>query len=115
MLDRPYVGQKTYDVLRVLQWLAAYGHEEVHLVGRGWGALPAAFAALLSDQVVQVTLKHALASYAGIAESEDYTWPLSTLLPDVLSRFDLPDCYRALESKKLHLVEPWDQNATVPA
>ena len=26
MLDRPYVGQKTYDLLRVLDWLADHGH-----------------------------------------------------------------------------------------
>ena len=67
MLDRPYVGQKTHDVLTVLAWLGNYGHREIHLAGRGWGAFPAAFAALLSDAVVQVTLKNALTSYTAIA------------------------------------------------
>ena len=33
MLDRPYLGQKTFDVLRVIQWLKTQGHEEIHLVG----------------------------------------------------------------------------------
>ena len=33
--------QKTLDVLRVLDWLADVGHKEVHLVAKGWGALPA--------------------------------------------------------------------------
>src|SRR6185369_15210109 len=47
MLDRPYAGQRTYDVLRVLDWLKANGHEEIHLAARGWGAIPATFAALL--------------------------------------------------------------------
>ncbi len=37
MLDRPYVGQKTFDVLRVLAWLKDIGHKEVHLVAKGWG------------------------------------------------------------------------------
>jgi len=90
-----------YDVLRVLDWLKGCGHQEIHLAAKGWGAIPATFAALLSDDVVQVTLKNALTSYAEIAESEDYQWPLSTLLPDVLKRFDLPDCYRELAGKKL--------------
>ena len=40
MLDRPYVGQKTFDVLRVLDWLADIGHKEVHLVGEGLGRDP---------------------------------------------------------------------------
>jgi pimeloyl-ACP methyl ester carboxylesterase len=111
MLDRPYVGQKTYDVLRVLDWLKGHGHEEVHLVGKGWGALPATFSALLSDHVKQVTLKNALSSYTDIAESETYAWPLSTLLPNVLKSFDLSDCYKVLKKKKLRQIEPWDANA----
>jgi dienelactone hydrolase len=108
MLDYPYAGQKTYDVLRVISWLKSYGHEEIHLAGKGWGAIPAIFAALLSDAVSQVTLKNALTSYSDIAENEEYNWPLSPLLPGVLKTFDLPDCYRALESKKLSQIEPWN-------
>jgi dienelactone hydrolase len=107
MLDRPYVGQKTHDVLRVVEWLRASGHAEIHLVGKGWGALPATFAALLSSDVTQVTLKNALTSYSDVAEAEDYDWPLSCFAPGVLRRFDLPDCYRALASKHLVQVEPW--------
>ena len=107
MLDRPYLGQKTLDVLRVLDWLASFGHKEVHVVGKGWGALSATFASLLHDIVAQVTLKHALTSYSDVAESEDYAWPLATFLPGVLEHFDLPDCYRQLETKRLKIVEPW--------
>ena len=84
MLDRPYVGQKTFDVLRVLDWLGDVGHKEVHLVAKGWGTIPATFAALLSDAVTQVTLKNALTSYADVAESENYAWPLSSFVPGVL-------------------------------
>ena len=107
MLDRPYLGQKTLDVLRVLDWLASFGHNDIHLVGRGWGALAATFAAVMSDQVKQVTLKNTLTSYAEIAESEHYNWPLSMLLPNVLEHFDLPDCYSELNSKGLRQVDPW--------
>jgi pimeloyl-ACP methyl ester carboxylesterase len=106
MLDRPYVGQRTYDVLQVLHWLRDHGHDEVHIVGKGWGALPATFAAVLSDQVKQITLKNALTSYSDIAESETYAWPLSTLVPNILKSFDLPDCYKALREKKLKQIEP---------
>jgi dienelactone hydrolase len=42
MLDYPYAGQRTFDVLRVLEWLNAWGHGQVHLAGRGYGALAAA-------------------------------------------------------------------------
>ncbi|MEO6786360.1 MAG: acetylxylan esterase [Chthoniobacteraceae bacterium] len=108
MLDRPYAGQRTHDVLRVLDWLRANGHDEIHLVAKGWGAIPATFAALLADGVKQVTLKNALTSYSDIAEAEEYRWPLSALVYGVLEKFDLPDCYRALAAKKLRQIEPWN-------
>lgn len=111
MLDRPYIGQKTFDVLRVLDWLADIGHREVHLVAKGWGAIPATFAAMLSDVVTRVTLKNALTSYAEIASAETYSWPLSSFVPDVLAAFDLPDCYRALGDKKFRQIEPWGANS----
>ncbi len=107
MLDKPYVGQRTFDVLRVVEWLKASGHTEIHLVGKGWGALPATFAAVMSDDVNKVTLKNSLTSYSDIAESEMYAWPLSSLVPDILQYFDLPDCYKALKAKKLKMIDPW--------
>lgn len=107
MLDRPYVGQKTFDVLRVLDWLRDIGHKEVHLVAKGWGAIPATFAAVLSDLVTRVTLKNALTSYADVARAETYTWPLSCFVPGVLESFDLPECYKALGAKKLKQLDPW--------
>jgi dienelactone hydrolase len=112
MLDYPYVSQRTFDLLRVLDWLNAWGYSQIHLAARGYGTLPATFAALLSDHVVQVTLKHALTSYAEVAEARDYDWPLSALPPGVLVSFDLPDCYRELKRKNLKLVEPWGARAT---
>jgi dienelactone hydrolase len=112
MLDYPYIGQRTFDVLRVLDWLNAWGHERVHLAARGYGALPAAFAALLSPHAVRVTLKHALTSYSDVAEARDYRWPLSALVPGVLASFDLPDCYRELKRKNLQLLDPWGATPT---
>lgn len=100
MLGRPYVGQKTFDVLRMLDWLAAAGHSHVHVVAHGWGTLPATFAALLGDTVRQVTLHDPLESFASQAEDEDYSWPLSSFVPNVLARFDLPDCYERLKMHK---------------
>jgi hypothetical protein len=106
LIDYPYIGQRTFDVLRVLDWLAAWNYDQVHLAARGQGAAPAAFAALISPHVRRVTLKHPPASYAEIAESPAYNWPLSALPPGVLAGFDLPDCYRVLKAKDLRLLEP---------
>lgn len=107
MLDRPLLGQRTFDVLRVIQLLVAAGHKQIHLAARGWGALPAAFAALLCDDVKQITLKNSLTSYQELATNSDAKWPYAVMLPDVLRHFDLPDCYAELKSKNLELIEPW--------
>ena len=106
MLNSTYTGQKTFDLLRIIDWLGSCGHTEVHLVGKGWGAIPATFAALLSDRVKQVSLKKALSSYSEIAENSEFNWPLSTLIPGILKEFDLADCYWGLASKKLVQIEP---------
>ncbi len=98
MLDRPIVGQRTHDVLRVLDWLASAGHIRVRLVAKGWGTLPALFAATLDARVQQAILAGAPPSYATMAESEDYAWPLSSFVPGILQTFDLPDCYRELRA-----------------
>jgi dienelactone hydrolase len=111
MLDYPYLGQRTFDVLRVLDWLNGWGHGHIHIAAKGYGALPSTFAALLSAHVTQVTLKNALSSYADVAEARDYRWPLSALLAGVLTRFDLPDCYQELKKKNLTLLEPWGANS----
>ncbi len=105
MLDYPYVGQKTFDVLRVLDWLESYGHEEIHLVAKGRGAIPATFAAVLARGVRAVTLKNGLTSYTDLALAEYYHCPLSCIVPDVLRRLDLPDCYRAL-GQRLRQIDP---------
>jgi pimeloyl-ACP methyl ester carboxylesterase len=107
MMNQPLLGQRVMDVLRVLQWLTAIGHAEVHLVGTGWGALQATFAALLQGSVSKVTLKHALTSFTDVASTEDYNWPFAALPPGVLRHFDLPQCYDALKGKGLASIEPW--------
>ena len=63
-------------------------------------------AALLSPAATKVTLKNALTSYSTVAESTEYRWPLALLVPGVLERFDLPDCYRALAAKGLRQIDP---------
>ena len=40
------------------------------------------------------------------ATSEAYDWPLSSFVPNVLARFDLPEVYDVLQTKKLTQIEP---------
>lgn len=106
MLGRPLIGQRTGDLLSVIQWLIAHGHEEIHLVASGWGALPAAFAALNHQAIKKVELHHALSSYQNIVDDPDYAWPDALMVPHILRYMDLPQIYSAL-GNRLTSVEPW--------
>ena len=86
-------------MLHRFDFLAGYGWSDVHLAGKGWGALPAGLAALLDDRVKKLTLVDRLESWHSIATSERYDWPLSHLIFGVLRDWDLPDVWTALEAK----------------
>ena len=105
MLDRSYLGQKTWDVLRVLQWIKSFGYEQIDLIASGWGTLAVSMASVLSprllgDCVASVTLHRPLDSFHSLAVDEDYDMPLAYLPLNVLSHFDLPDCYAAIPKLK---------------
>jgi dienelactone hydrolase len=99
MLGKPYLGGKTHDVLRVVDLLASRGWNEIHLAAKGKATLAAGLAAFLDDRVKRVTLNQRLESWHSLATEEHYQWPLSHLLFGVLRTWDLPDVWKALESK----------------
>lgn len=105
MLDRPYLGQKTWDVLRVLDWLKSLGYDQIELIGHGWGSQMATLAAVLNPHVTSVILHQALDSYHQLAIDANYRMPLAYLPPGVLKHFDLPDCYAEL-SDRLERITP---------
>ena len=109
MWNETYCGRRVHDLLSTLDLFAANGCQELHLVGRGIGAVTAAFAAVLHPLVKQVTLHNALLSYHELTQDDRYQWPLSTLPYGVLQRLDLPDCLRELAAtKRLSVVDPWN-------
>ena len=106
LLGQSYLGRRLHDVLSVLDLLVAAGARRVRLYGRGQGALPALYAALLHDNVASTALKNAPLSYQEWTQTPLVTWPAACFIPGVLADFDLPDCLRALGSK-VRLVQPW--------
>ncbi len=109
MWNESYCGRRVHDLLATLDLFAANGCQELHLVGRGLGAITAAFAAVLHPLVKRVTLHNALLSYHELTQDDRYQWPLSTLPYGVLQRLDLPDCLRELAAtKRLNVVDPWN-------
>jgi hypothetical protein len=108
MLGKPYLGGKVFDVLSAAKLLRSSGIKQIHLVGRGQGAIVAAFAGLLSDDISRVTLLNAPLAYQEMVEAPVTKWPLSCMIPGILDTLDLPDIYNALVGKKLTMSAPWD-------
>lgn len=108
MLGESYCGRRVHDLLATLDLLGDQGAKRVHLIGRGLGAVLAAFAGCLHPLVKQVTLKNGLLSFHELTQEPVFAWPLSSLPWAALKSFDLPDCYRMLGRKQLRLIEPWD-------
>lgn len=114
MWNESYCGRRVHDLLATLDLFAANGCQEIHLVGRGLGAVTATFAATLHPLVKQVTLHNALLSYHELTQDDRYQWPLSTLPYGILQRLDLPDCLRELAAtKRLSIVDPWNARMQV--
>jgi dienelactone hydrolase len=108
MLNESYVGRRMADVTAALDFVTYQGgHADIHLIAKGFGAIPAALASLPAGAPSRVTLKNSLTSYADLAAADLYQWPLSSLTPGILQLCDLPDVYRSLTNRKhLTLVDP---------
>jgi pimeloyl-ACP methyl ester carboxylesterase len=108
LLGQSFLGRRVFDVLRTMDLLVSAGAQRFDLIGRGQGALLAAFAAVLCPQRVRsVTLRNGPVSFLEWATVPVVKWPAANFPRGVLAQFDLPDLYRVLKGR-LKIVEPWN-------
>jgi dienelactone hydrolase len=108
MLGESFLGRRVFDVLRTLDLLASEGVKSVQLIGRGQGALLAAFVGLLSPSLVKhVTLLNSPVSFLEWASVPIVHWPAANIPKDVLRHFDIPDLHRALRGR-ITIGKSWD-------
>lgn len=100
MFSRPMPAQRTWDLLRIIDWLIAAGHPHVSIAARGQGTIPATFAAVLHPHIESIQLMNSLDSYERLLEDRSSDWPLSACVPGFLRTMDLPDCYRYLTEQR---------------
>ncbi len=107
MFGESYLGRRVFDVLRTMQLLKAEGATKIHLSGRGQGAIIAAFAGMLDDAVVDVTLADTPKSFQEWTDYAVPSWPSAMMPGAVLKSFDLPDLYKAY-GDRLTIVSNWN-------
>ena len=98
-LGRPLLGMRVWDALSAVAYVRSRpvvdpGHTAI--VGRGWAGVLAAYAGALDRGLACVAVESVPASYEEITRSEEYTQPVSLMLPGVLKDFDLPDVHGAV-------------------
>ena len=106
MLGESYLGWRVLDLLRTVSLLANMGAAEIHLYGRGQGALVALFAAVLDDRIPSLAMRNAPRSFQEWATTPIVDWPAASFLQGVLGALDLDDCLRAL-GNRVTVSEPW--------
>lgn len=113
-LGRPLLGQRTLDVLNLLEAIRAdYPEGEfpgVELVATGSSALAALHAAILDEHglVRALTLDGPLLSWTSVVKSGVSRGQFSNAVPGVLAYYDLPDLAARLEPLPLTIRQPVD-------
>ncbi len=90
-LNRPLLGQRVYDVLSVIRYMANNGGEEISIVGLGSAAPIALHAAALSPIIKQTTIEKGLISWTNVVNTPVTYDQLTHVVPGALRVYDLPD------------------------
>ena len=110
-LGRPLLGMRVWDALQAIEYFRSrpdVDPKRVSIVGRGWSAVIALFAASVNPEISTVAVEEMILSYGEIAQSEVYAQPVSLFLPGVLHDFDLPDVLGQISPRSLLVLNPVD-------
>ena len=103
MNGQPYMAGKVRDILGAVDLLAAQV-PEITLEARGQACIPVLIAAILSDRITRVRLIGCPESWESISVTPwpaEEKYPLSMVIPGVLSFFDIPDLKKVIADKIL--------------
>jgi dienelactone hydrolase len=104
-LNQPLLGQRIQDALEVLH---TWRIPDLHLVGRGAGALVALHVAILEPGVKEVSLENMVLSWSAVARASQSRGQLANAVPGVLASYDLPDLAASIAPRRLTIRNPVD-------
>jgi cephalosporin-C deacetylase-like acetyl esterase len=89
---------------------SALPEEKTVIFGTGLGGVIAILAAAITRTPAHAIALSPLASFESLLETEYYTWPSASFLPNVLDSFDIPEIVEKLrgESRRVLIVDPLD-------
>jgi pimeloyl-ACP methyl ester carboxylesterase len=110
-IGRPLLGQRAFDVLRVLA--AMPDEKDVRIVGVGSAGPVALHAASFDGRLSRVTLRRSLASWASVARSPVSRNQLTNVVPGALRVYDLPDLIESIAPRAVGVESAVDGNNSV--
>ena len=115
-LNRPLLGQRTYDLIAISATLLERRESIQTIVGIGHAAPVALHAALLIPDVKIVAAHSMLLSWSSVVNTPVSVNQLTNIVPGVLAVYDLPDLARALKPTIVAVVDAVDAKGNpVPA
>ena len=99
MLGQPYLGGRVRDILSAVKLMKHNGHKHIDLIAKGQGAIPALFAAVLSDDIENISLIHAPESFDSMLRTRVTYVPQSVMPWGVLKFTDIPELIKATGAK----------------
>ncbi len=115
VLGTSVIGQRVWDILRTLDYLASRPDvdvSQIRIIGQEDAGLAALMAAVLDQRARSLLLTGTLVSYMSVVESSDYSLPLEWFVPEILRHFDIPDLSAALYPRNLSLLNAVDAPGT---
>lgn len=100
-LNRPLLGQRVYDLLCIVEELAAGDKFDIQLIGIGTAGPIALHAAALSPHIKQVTIERSLVSWSAVVRTPISHNQLTNVVPGALQRYDLSDLAAAIAPRPL--------------
>ena len=99
MLGEPYLAGKVRDIISAVKLMKKSNHGKVDLYAKGQGSIPALFAALLCDEIEDVTLYKAPESFDSMLRTRITYVPQSVMPWGVLKFTDIPELIEAVGAK----------------
>ncbi len=116
VLGTPVLGQRIWDVVRAVQYLAARSDvtpSQIRMIGQEEAGLAALIASALDDRVRSVLLTKTIVSYMTIVQSKDYSLALDWFVPGILEHFDLPDIAASMSPRPVWIVDAVDASGAL--
>jgi cephalosporin-C deacetylase-like acetyl esterase len=106
-LNRPLLGQRVYDLLRVFDFFSV-SHHNISIVAVGATGPVALHAAALDERIQTLTVERSLLSWTNVAQHPISVNQLTNVVPGALRAYDFPELAGSIAPRTLRIVNPVD-------